>query len=115
MTSGTIGNEYELGGPETLTLEEIERRTLQAVGAKRWFIPFPRPLLSLIVSAMEALLPAPPVTRSLLELLAVNNVTTQNSIYQFVDQPRPFTPDNTAGYMRQFTVKQTIAQFMGRG
>ncbi|MGW8249260.1 MAG: complex I NDUFA9 subunit family protein, partial [Anaerolineales bacterium] len=29
----THAQEYELGGPEVLTLEEIERRTLQAVGA----------------------------------------------------------------------------------
>jgi uncharacterized protein YbjT (DUF2867 family) len=29
----TIGQEYELGGPEILTLEEIERRTLKALGS----------------------------------------------------------------------------------
>jgi NADH dehydrogenase len=112
--SGTIHQEYELGGPEVLTLEEIERRTLAAIGAKRWMIRFPMPLLRFAVTLMEALLPAPPVTRSLLELLAVPNVPSNNQIQRFVEQPRPFTAENAAVYMRQFTVGQTLRQFMGR-
>jgi uncharacterized protein YbjT (DUF2867 family) len=105
---------YELGGPEVLTLEEIERRTLQAVGAKRLLVPFPRPLLNLVVTLMEKLLPNPPVTHSLLELLAVDNVPQQNEIHRFVAEPRPFTPENVAPYMRQFTLRETISQFLGR-
>jgi hypothetical protein len=66
------------------------------------------------VFLMEKLLPAPPVTRSLLELLAVSNVTANNAIRRFVEHPRPFTPENAAPYMRQFRVSQTLAQFMGR-
>ncbi|MFQ5856496.1 MAG: complex I NDUFA9 subunit family protein [Anaerolineae bacterium] len=110
----TIGKEYELGGPEVLTLEEIERRTLEAIGARRLLIPFPRPALRIVVTLMETLLPAPPVTRSLLDLLAVSNVTTDNATYQFVADPRRFTVENIAPYMRQFRVSQTIAQFLGR-
>ncbi len=110
----TIGHEYELGGPEVLTLEEIERRTLKALGARRLMIRFPMPLLRLVVTLMEKLLPAPPVTRSLLELLAVPNVTTHNAIYQFVPQPRPFSAENVAPYMRQFRVRDTLAQFLGK-
>jgi NADH dehydrogenase len=112
--AGTIGNEYELGGPEVLTLEEIERRTLQAVGAKRLMARFPMPILRLLVTLMEALLPVPPVTRSLLELLAVSNVTTKNAIHQFVPDPRPFTASDAAPYMQEFRLGQTLAQFMGR-
>lgn len=111
---GMIGKEYELGGPEVLTLEEIERRTLKAVGARRLMLRFPMPLLRIVVTLMEGLLPAPPVTRSLLELLAVSNVTTENATHQFVSVPRPFTPENTAPYMQQFRVGQTLAQFLGK-
>jgi NADH dehydrogenase len=112
--AGTIGKEYELGGPEVLTLEEIERRTLNAIGAQRLMVHFPLPLLRIVVALMETLLPAPPVTRSLLELLAAANVTTANAIKQFVPDPRPFTAENAAPYMRQFRVRQTLAMFMGR-
>ena len=110
----TIHQEYELGGPEILTLEQIERRTLQALGRKRTLIPVPMGLINLAVAAMELLLPSPPVTRSLLELLAVPNVTTDNQLGRFVDQPRPFTPENTAPYMRQFQARKTVAQFFNR-
>jgi hypothetical protein len=60
---------------------------------------------------MEAILPNPPVTRSLLELLAVSNVTQRNAIRDFVAEPRPFTPENIAPYMREFRVRQTLAEF----
>jgi NADH dehydrogenase len=110
----TISQEHELGGPEILTLEEIERRTLTALNARRWMIPFPMSFLRLIVALMEAILPAPPVTRSLLELLAVSNVTTNNDIVKFVENPRPFTPENTKSYMQDFSVSETLRQFFGR-
>lgn len=110
----TIGRVYELCGPEVLTLEEIERRTLKAIGAKRFMIHFPLPLLRAVVSILETLLPAPPVTRSLLELLQVSNVCTENSIGEFVEEPRPFTAENAAGYMSEFTIGETLAQLIGR-
>ncbi|MCC7353363.1 MAG: complex I NDUFA9 subunit family protein [Anaerolineae bacterium] len=110
----TIGKDYELGGPEVLTLEQIERRTLEALGARRSLLHFPMPLIRIAVTLMEALLPAPPVTSSLLELLAVSNVTTENAIGKFVPNPRPFTAENAAPYMRQFTAGQALAQFLGR-
>ena len=110
----TIGQVFELGGPEVLTLEEVERRTLAAVGARRIMIRFPLPLLRLIVATMEVLLPAPPVTRSLLEMLAVPNVTKTNSLARFVAEPRPFTSANIANYVTQFRARDTLQQFLGR-
>ena len=104
----TIGKEYELGGPEVLTLGEIERRTLRAVRARRLFIHFPMPLLRIAVTLMEKLLPNPPVTHSLLDLLSVSNVPINNAINQFIPDPRSFTSDNIAVYMRQFKVRETL-------
>jgi hypothetical protein len=63
---------------------------------------------------MENLLPSPPVTLSLLELLAVDNVTKENNIYQFVEKPRQFIPQNIAEYMRKFKVGDTLRQFLGK-
>lgn len=110
----TTGQEFELGGPEILTLEEIERRALQAIGVKRAFIPFPRFLLTFIVAIMEKFLPNPPVTRSLLELLAVDNIPTKNQIDRFVEAPRPFTAENAAPYMKTFSTANTIRQLLGK-
>ena len=110
----THDKEFEVGGPEVITLEEIERRTLAAIGARRTMVRFPMALLKVIVSVLERLLPAPPVTRSLLELLAVGNVPENNELARFVSNPRPFTPENIAPYMGQFHARSTLAQFLGR-
>jgi NADH dehydrogenase len=112
--TSTIEQVFQLGGPEVLILEEIEQRTMQAVGARRWMIHFPMPVLKAFVALMETLLPNPPVTRSLLELLSVSNVTTHNALQRFISQPRPFTVENIAPYMHKFRAKDTIALFLGR-
>lgn len=110
----TVHSEFELGGPEVLTLEEIERRTLAAVGARRLMVPFPLPLLRLIVTLMESLFPNPPVTRSLLELLQVSNVPDDNALPRFVNEPRAFTPETIRAYMKGFTVRGTVSGFLQR-
>jgi NADH dehydrogenase len=111
--SSTIHQDLEIGGPEVLTIAEIERRTLQAIGAKRQLIQLPIPLLRGVVAVM-GLLPAPPVTSSLLDLLAVDNTTRNNAIGRFVAQPQPFTAENAAPYMRQFKLGDTLRQFLGK-
>ncbi len=110
----TIGQELELGGPEVLTMEEIERRTLKAIGARRALVRFPIPVLRVIVKGMEAVFPAPPVTTSLLDLLAVDNTTHNNALERFVAQPRAFTTDYAAQYMRRFKLGNTLKQFFGK-
>jgi uncharacterized protein YbjT (DUF2867 family) len=111
---GTIGLELELGGPEVLTLEEIERRTLDAIGARRLLVRVPIPVMRRVVALMEALLPSPPVTRSLLDLLAVDNVPSANAVDRFVPEPRPFTAEYARTYMRAFRIRDTLARFFGR-
>jgi uncharacterized protein YbjT (DUF2867 family) len=110
----TFGKEFELGGPESLSIEDIERRTLEALGTKRLLIPFPKPILNLIVTMMEQLLPSPPVTRSLLELLVINNIPKENAITRFVSEPTPFKPENIAAYMRKFRPSKTLAQLFNK-
>ena len=110
----TLLQELELGGPEVLTLEEIERRTLQALKAQRLMIRFPLPVLRLIVAAMQIALPNPPVTSSLLELLQVSNVPADNKLPRFVSSPTAFTVENIRPYMRSFRVGQTLRLYLGR-
>jgi uncharacterized protein YbjT (DUF2867 family) len=110
----TYRQQYEIGGPEILTLEEIERRTLEAMGTRRIMVPFPKPLLKTAVGLIEKVLPNPPVTQSLLELLQVDNVTSENTVYQFVENPKAFTPDAIKGYMQEFKARDTLSQYLGR-
>lgn len=110
----TINQDLEIGGPEVLTIAEIERRTLQAIGTRRGMIRTPVPVLRAVVKLMGFVFPAPPVTTSLLDLLAVNNTTQNNALGRFVAQPRPFTAENVAPYMRQFKLGNTLRQFLGK-
>jgi NADH dehydrogenase len=110
----TINGDFELGGPEVLTIAEVERRTLQAIGARRLMIPLPLPLLRIVVALMQVIFPAPPVTTSLLDLLGVDNTTKSNALGRFVPEPKPFTVENIAPYMRHFKVGDTLRQFFGQ-
>ncbi len=106
--------EYALGGPEVLTYEEIVRRVLKALGARRWTVHVPVPLLRPVVKLMEVALPNPPVTISLLDMLNVDNTIPDNALTQVFDiTPRPFTPQNL-GYMRQFSAVGTLKRLFGQ-
>lgn len=110
----TVGGEYALGGPEVLTYAQIVRRVLKALGARRLTINVPLPLLRPIIRLMEAALPNPPVTTSLLDLLKVDNAVADNALTGvFGITPRPFTPENL-GYMREFTARESLRRLLGR-
>ncbi len=107
----TIGKELGLGGPEVLTMGEIEKRVLDAMNAKRALIPVPLGLLRVPVFVMEKVLPGSPVTTSLLDLLAVKNTVPDNAlIAHFGMQPKAFAGENIA-YLRDNRPGQTLRQF----
>ncbi|MCS6872838.1 MAG: complex I NDUFA9 subunit family protein [Anaerolineae bacterium] len=109
----TIGKEYELGGPEVLTYEEIVDRVLAALGTRRIKVKVPVPLLRPVVWLMQNVLPNPPATTTLLELLAVPNVIKEDGLAALGITPKPFTPENLS-YMKHFTIGTTIGKFLGR-
>ena len=110
----TIGRELGLGGPEVLTYEQIVRRVLAALRARRLTVRVPVPLLRPVVALMGLALPNPPVTSSLLELLKVDNTIARNALTEVFDiSPRPFTPENL-GYMRQFTAVGSLKRLLGQ-
>ncbi len=101
----TLGKELGLGGPEVLTLGEIERRIIRTMNARRLLFPAPTWLLRLPVFVMERILPGAPVSGSLLDLLALPNVVPENALTDhFRMKPVPFDGahieylrENTAG------------------
>jgi len=110
----TYGSEYGLGGPEVLTYEEIVKRVLKALGTHRLLIRIPVPLLRPVVAVMQAVLPVPPATTTLLDLLAVPNVVPDSAVTtKFGITPRPFTPENLS-YMKQFKVVTSAKKFLGQ-
>jgi NADH dehydrogenase len=110
--NGAIGKEFEIGGPEILTLGEIEKRILAAMGEKRAMINAPVGLLRPAVFVMEKTLPGTPVSLTLLELLKEPNVVRDNAlITYFKMQPRPFAGDNLT-YLREADAGSAIKKFL---
>ena len=52
-----VGRELALGGPEVLTLGDIERRIIGALSSWRLLVPVPVAMLRPVVAVMQALLP----------------------------------------------------------
>ena len=109
----TVGAELALGGPEVLTLAEIERRIIEALDTWRLLVPAPIALLRPAVMVMQALLPGSPVSTSLLDLLAVPNTVPDNALVnRFGMTPIPFAGEHIA-YLRDNTLSDTLAKFFG--
>lgn len=105
---GTIGKELGLGGPEVLSLNEIEKRILATMGSKRILVPGPTGLLKPVVFVMEKTLPGAPVNMSLLELLKAPNVVNDNALVSYFHmEPRPFSGENIT-YLRNTSAGEAL-------
>ncbi|MGJ3237361.1 MAG: complex I NDUFA9 subunit family protein [Anaerolineae bacterium] len=107
----TIGKELTLGGPEVLTLGEIEKRVLKALNTSRLMFPAPVALLRPAVFVMENTLPGSPVSSSLLDLLQVPNTVPNNALVeQFGMEPIPFKGQHIA-YLNETSAGQALNKF----
>ena len=110
--SSTIGRELVLGGPEVLSLGEIERRIMAAMNTRRLLIPAPLSLLRPAVLVMQAVLPGSPVSASLLELLSVPNTVADNALVNhFGIQPIPFSGEHIQ-YLNDNAIGDALAKFL---
>jgi uncharacterized protein YbjT (DUF2867 family) len=111
---GTVGQALDLGGPEVLTLGEIERRILRTLGARRLLVPAPVWLLRAPVGLMERVLPGSPVSGELLDLLAVPNTVPRNALVErFGMAPAPFAGEHIT-YLRRHTAASALDDLLGR-
>jgi NADH dehydrogenase len=70
----TIGQSYDLGGPEQLTMESLINLLLKLLNKKRIKIHLPISLMWLNASLLEKLLPTPPLTRDQLLMIQEDNI-----------------------------------------
>ncbi|MDX1517507.1 MAG: NAD(P)H-binding protein [Woeseiaceae bacterium] len=92
----SIGETYELCGPDVLSWNEMIRRVAAAVGKEKWILPMPIGLMRIAATALDWL-PVFPVTRDQLTMLQQNNVCSQNRIGLLLDRkPTAFAAKNLA-------------------
>lgn len=97
-----------LGGPAILTLEQMARRILTAMHTRRAIVDLPMAIARPIVSVLQRVLPTPPVTTDLLDLLAIDNTVAQNALTSvFHISPTPFAPEELL-YLRRISVRDAL-------
>jgi hypothetical protein len=81
----------------------------------RKLVPVPVRMLRPLVALAERLLPNPPVTSSLLDLLALDNTVSNNALTEFFRVvPIPFAADELQ-YLRRITARNALRSLFERG
>ncbi len=110
----TIGQIYPLGGPAALTLRQMAERIFLAMHVTRRIVSLPIGLLTPAVGLLQRVLPHPPVTTSLLELLSVDNTVPGNALSEeFGISPTPFAPEEIR-WLRDITVRDALRSIFRR-
>lgn len=110
----TIGHSYSIGGSTPLTLRQMTERILLAMNTHRKLVGMPVSAVRPLVAAAQKLLPRPPVTTSLLDLLAIDNVIPVNDLTSvFGVVPVPFAPEELL-YLREITAGSAFGALFGR-
>lgn len=87
----SIGQAYELVGPDVMTLEEIVRMTARARGRHRPVIALPGPLGRLQAEIGEHI-PGKPISRDNWRSLQLDSVSNDNGLPRLGITPTPVTP-----------------------
>ena len=94
--STTYGETLELGGPEALRWSEMVQRIAEATNRRKVQIPVPVGIMRLAAAALDWL-PAFPVTRDQLTMLAQGNVANCDALVSLIKRPpRRFDSHNLA-------------------
>ena len=111
----TVNQVYDLGGAVPLTLREMTERIMTAMKTDRTLVGVPVKVLRPLVALAERLLPNPPVTSSLLDLLALDNTVAHNALTEYFKVvPIPFAADELQ-YLRRITAKNAFRSLFERG
>lgn len=110
----TVRRTFAIGGSTPLTLRQMTERILVAMSTRRKLVGVPVQSIRPLVAAAEKLLPRPPVTTGLLELLNMDNVVTKNDLATELGiDPVPFAPEELL-YLRDITASSAIRSLFQR-
>jgi uncharacterized protein YbjT (DUF2867 family) len=98
--SATLGQIYEVGGPEFLTFRQILELVMANIKVKRVLIPFRPPYLRAGAWLMERIFPDPPVTSFFLDYLAINRMTDLGSLPRAFGL-QPARMETNLGYLQK--------------
>ena len=90
----------------------MTERILVAMNASRILVGVPVAVLRPVIAVAQRLLPKPPVTTSLLDLLKFDNVVEPNELETELGiDPTPFAPEELL-YLREITFASALRSMM---
>ncbi len=85
----TVGQTYELGGPQVMSYKEMVGIMMDATGTHRPTLPLPIPLIQPFAFLFDKALTKPPVTPEQLKMLQVDNSSTHSATASLIHrEPR---------------------------
>lgn len=108
-----VGETYVIGGPVPLTLRQMTERILVAMNARRKLVGVSVSMLRPLILIAEKMIPNPPVTTSLLDLLKVDNVVPVNDLEKLGIDPTPFAPEELL-YLREITASAALRSLFSK-
>jgi NADH dehydrogenase len=103
----------ELGGPETMTYDEIANAVAEAMGRRLVKVHVPISLLSPVVKLMNLVLSTPPVTTSQLQMLRLDN-TPLGRPFEDVFGFAPGPMSGNIDYVRRVGYREALQIVAGR-
>ena len=94
------GKTFELGGPEEITMDALNRRIAHATSQKRAFLPLPDALTGMLAKA-TGWLPGAPITHDQWTMLGVPNVASGPGLRELGVTPTPLDAV-TDGWLVQY-------------
>ncbi len=91
----TIGETYELGGPETLSWRQILTRLASAMDRKKLMLPAPAVGISAAATLLDRF-EFFPITRDQLSMLMQGNVCSDQALRKLGVDPKPFAGEHLA-------------------
>jgi len=91
----TIGQTFELGGPETLSWQAILGRLAEATGRRKLMLPAPAMGIAAVATLLDRF-EFFPITRDQLRMLMQGNACSDDALRSLGIEPTPFDPEHLA-------------------
>lgn len=83
----TVGQTYEIGGPQVMSYKEMVGIMMDATHTRRPLLPLPIPLIQPAAWLFDKVLPNPPVTPEQLKMLQLDNSSQHSATQQLIGRP----------------------------
>ena len=94
-----VGQTYEIGGPEFLTVEQLTRLIKRVAGSRRWVVHTSPATVRALAWMLQRVLPRPPLTTFALDYLATSRMASLDALPRLFGL-KPALLEHKLGYLK---------------